>query len=107
MYGLVYLLFFLLLQMTLNPNGAIPTEQQQREEQQQVGNGGGVAGRRMKNTLGLGLVIKKKVHGRDIYVVLPAFFTAIHHEPAHEPLKQRTYHSSDFVLAPVVGMMAH
>jgi hypothetical protein len=24
-----------------------------------------------------------------------------------EPLKQRTYHSDDFVLAPVVGMMAH
>jgi hypothetical protein len=27
--------------------------------------------------------------------------------PAHEPLKQRTYHSDDFVLAPVVGMTAH
>jgi hypothetical protein len=25
----------------------------------------------------------------------------------HEPLKQRTYHSDDFVLAPIVGMMAH
>jgi hypothetical protein len=24
-----------------------------------------------------------------------------------KPLKQRTYHSDDFVLAPVVGMMAH
>jgi hypothetical protein len=25
----------------------------------------------------------------------------------HEPLKQRTYHSDDFVLAPFDGMMAH